>query len=192
MSVTPADIDPEIRHIACIGLMAAGKSVVGGLIADALGWPLVDVDREIEARTGRTVVELDEEGGEELYRPWERRVVLEALASEERSVLAAPGGIALDPDARKAIGGLTVVAVYLRADPDTLADRVAGDTDHKRPLVGDDPLAALRGMFRDRDAVYRALADVEVQVDDRSHEEVAALVLASLRGDVATGPRAAP
>ena len=188
----PPPLDPEIRHVACIGLMAAGKSTVGRLVADELGWRLVDVDTEIEARAGRTVAELAEEGGEAAYRPWERLVVIEALGADDPTVLAAPGGIALDPDARKAIGALDVVAVYLRADPDTLASRVAADREHPRPLVDKDPLAVLRGMFRDRDATYRALADIEVQVDARSHEEVAALVLAALFGDPAPPPRALP
>ena len=187
-----AGIDPEIRHVACIGLMAAGKSTVGATIAEALGWPLVDVDREVEERTGKSVSELAYEGGEEAYRPWERQVVLDALDDPERSVLAAPGGIALDPDARKAIGAMDVVAVYLRANPDTLATRIAQDTDHDRPLIGDDPLAALRQMYRDRDATYRALADIEVRVDGRTHDEVAALVLAALDGEATTSPRSAP
>jgi shikimate kinase len=168
--------------------MGAGKSTVGARLAEELGWPLVDVDEEIEARTGQTVAELAYDGGEDAYRPWERLVVLEALAADEPSVLAAPGGIALDPDARRAIGSTDVVAVYLRADPDTLAIRAERDSGHDRPLIGDDPLAALRGMFRDRDATYRALADIEVQVDGHSPSEVAALVLAALP-NVATAPR---
>jgi shikimate kinase len=178
--------------VACIGLMAAGKSTVGRQVAEELDWRFVDVDTEIEARAGRTVAELADEGGEAAYRSWERLVVLEALGADDPTVLAAPGGIALDPDARKAIGGLDVVAVYLRADPDTLATRVAEDSEHPRPLVGKDPLTILRGMFRDRDATYRALADIEVQVDGRTHEEVAGLVLAALLGDPAPPPRALP
>jgi shikimate kinase len=185
-------LDPEIRHVVCIGLMAAGKSTIAAELAKDLEWPLVDVDTEIEDRTGRTVAELAYEGGEDAYRPWERHVVLEALASDEPSVLAAPGGIALDPDARKAIGALDVAAVYLRADPDTLAIRAEQDTDHDRPLIGDDPLAVLREMFRDRDALYRALADVEVQVEGRSRHEITELVLAALAGEVVTSPRSAP
>jgi shikimate kinase len=173
-------IDPAVAHIACIGLMAAGKSSVGRMVADRLGWTFVDVDDVIEARTGNTVAELAEAGGEGAYRPLERQVVVEALADPKPSVLAAPGGIALDPEARKAIGATDVVAVYLRANPDTLAARMALDSDHQRPLVGDDRSAVLREMFRDRDLTYRALADIEVQVDARPHHEVAELVLDAL------------
>jgi shikimate kinase len=138
------------------------------------------------------VAELAYEGGEEAYRPWERAVVIEALEAGSPSVLAAPGGVALDPDARKAIGAIDVVAVYLRADPDTLAHRVARDEAHERPLVGERPLTTLQQMFRDRDATYRALADIEVQVDERSQDEVAELVLEALLGPAPDFPRAVP
>jgi shikimate kinase len=185
----PSSIDPAVRHLACIVLMAAGKSSVGRILAHELGWDFVDVDEEIEARTGSTVAQLYETGGEGAYRPLERQVVLEALATTARSVLAAPGGIAVDPDARRAIGALDVVAVYLRADPATLAARVREDQ-HERPLVEGDPAAVLRQMFRDRDDVYRALADIEVQVDAHTDEEVARLVLQALTGE--GGPRPLP
>jgi shikimate kinase len=186
------DVDPEIRHVACIGLVAAGKTTVAALVAEALGWRHVDVDEAVEARTGKTVAELAYEGGEGAYRPWERQVVLEALGAEERSVIAAPGGIALDPDARKAIGAVHVVGVYLRADPDLLAARVEQEEAHERLGAGEGRLAALQGMFRDRDATYRALADIEVDVDDRHPRDVAAVVVAALTGDAHRGPRAAP
>jgi shikimate kinase len=185
-------MDPSIRHVACIGLMAAARTPVGERIATGLGWRLVDVDTEVEARTGKTVAELCYEGGEGAYRPWERQVVVDALAAHERSVVMAPGGIALDPEARKAIGAVDVAAVYLRADPDALATLAEQEVEHERPLIGDDPLVALRHMFRDRDATYRALADIEVQVDEHSPEEAADLVLAALSGDPARAPRVVP
>jgi shikimate kinase len=187
--VQPTSIDPAVRHLACIGLMAAGKSSVGRILADELGWRFVDVDDEIEARTGSTVAELYESGGEAAYRPLERQVVLEALAADARSVLAAPGGIAVDAAARQAIGAVDVVAIYLRADPLTLAARVRDDP-HERPLLEGDPAAALRQMFEDRDDVYRALADIEVQVDRHSNAKVVRLVLQALTGGDA--PRALP
>jgi shikimate kinase len=182
-------IDPAVRHLACIGLMAAGKSSVGRALAGELGWRFVDVDDEIEARTGSTVAQLYESGGEAAYRPLEREVVLEALAASTPSVLAAPGGIAVDAAACQAIGAVDVVAIYLRADPVTLAERVRDDL-HERPLLDDDPMGVLRQMFEDRDGVYRALADIEVQVDARSHDEVVRLVLEALTGG--HPPRALP
>lgn len=175
-------LDPSIRHVACIGLMGAGKTVVGRLVATELGWPFVDVDDEVEARTGTSVAALYAAGGEDAYRPLERQIVLETLAASGPTVLAAPGGVAVDDAARAAIAALDVAAVYLRADPSTLAERVERDTDHPRPLLGEDPEAALRQMFLERDAIYRSLADIEVQVDAREPGEVAELVLDAFTG----------
>lgn len=178
--------------MACLGLMAAGKSSVGRILAERLGWRFVDVDDEIEARTGKTVAELAELGGEAAYRPHERAVVVETLSSAERSVLAAPGGVAVDAAARGAIRADGVRAVYLRADPDTLAERVVEDDDHDRPLVEDEPLRVLKEMFAERDSIYRSLAQHVVQVDGRTHCEVAELVLAALADEAGQPPRAIP
>jgi shikimate kinase len=182
-------VDPEIRHMACVGLMAAGKTTVAELVAESLGWRHVDVDAEVEARTGRTVAELAYEGGEGAYRPWEWQVLLQALDAEERSVVAAPGGVALDPEARKAIGAIHVVAVYLRADPDRLAARVGEEEAHHLGGADPDRLAVLQGMFRDRDATYRALADIEVSVDGLHPRDAAALVVAALPSGPSIGLR---
>lgn len=193
MTSTAAPVPPEVLHVACVGLMAAGKSSVGRRVASELRWAFVDVDDEIEARTGSTVAELAERGGEDAYRPLERTVVLETLGRPDHSVLAAPGGVVQDAQARAALEGSGVVVVYLRADPETLARRVTEDQErHPRPLVGDDPLGVLRQMFEERDATYRSLADLEVQVGARTHDEVAQLVLDTLTGVVVRPPRAAP
>ena len=169
--------------------MAAARSPIGERVAAELGWRFVDVDAEVEARTGQTVAELSYEGGEDAYRPWERQVVLQALDAAERSVVAAPGGIALDPEARKAIGAVHVVAVYLRADPDRLAARVGEEEAHHLGGADPDRLAVLQGMFRDRDATYRALADIEVSVDGLHPRDAAALVVAALPSDPSIGLR---
>jgi shikimate kinase len=172
---------PDVRHVACIGLMGAGKSTVGHLLADRLGWGYVDVDELIEQRTGCTVGALWEVGGEDAYRPFERDIVIEVLSSDERSVLATPGGVVLDKDATHAIEAGDVVAVYLRARPETLARRIGGD-DQSRPLLDDHPEEALRTMFTARDHCYEELADHVVQVDDLGPGETADAVIDVLTG----------
>src|SRR3546814_14774226 len=70
---------PDVHHLACIGLMGAGKTTVGSQVAERLGWSFVDVDALLEARTGCSVGELWQAGGEDGYRPLERDVVAGAL-----------------------------------------------------------------------------------------------------------------
>lgn len=170
------ELRPDVRHLACIGLMGAGKSTVGRLVAQRLGWGFVDVDELIQERTGCSVGELWDAGGEGAYRPFERDIVVEVLASPDRSVLATPGGVVLDKDATHAIEAPEVVAVYLRARPDTLADRIAAD-EQMRPLLDDHPREAMQTMFTARDHCYEDLADHVVQVDDLGPDAAAAAVL---------------
>jgi len=145
------------RPIVLVGLMGAGKSTVGRLVAAALGRELVDVDLAITERTGRTVRQLWEDGGEDAYRSLESLTVLESLPRKE-IVLAAPGGVVLDPEVRAALADAHVV--WLRADPAVLGGRVrAGD---HRPLLGADPAADLAAMATARAELYSSLADLVV------------------------------
>jgi shikimate kinase len=164
-----------VTTIVLVGLMGAGKSTVGRLVAERLGRRLVDSDQAIEARTGSSVRELWEEGGEAAYRRLESQVVLDALGESPPVVIAAPGGVVLDPEVREALDGAHVV--WLRGDPATLASRVRSG-DH-RPLLGDDPLTVLRAMAEERDDLYREVADTVLDVDDADPRHLADRVLAS-------------
>lgn len=176
-SSATGSLGPGVRHLACLGLMGAGKSTVGHLLADHLGWGFVDVDETIEAITHCTVQQLWEHGGEDAYRPFERDVVVDTLGAPDPRVLAAPGGVVLDRDAMAAISASDVVAVYLRAQPSTLARRIDLDADHQRPLVEGHAEAVMRTLFGARDRCYEQLADHTVQVDELTPEETASAVL---------------
>jgi shikimate kinase len=162
--------------VVMVGLMGAGKSTVGSLVAAATGRTFVDVDRVIVARTSKTVRELWEEGGEPAYRQLESEVVLDTLARSGDVVLAAPGGAVLDPAVRAALGPAFVV--WLRADPATLAARVRHD-DH-RPLLGRRPVEVLTSMATERAGLYDSLADLVVDTDGRDAVTVADAVLGEL------------
>lgn len=174
MAITSEDS----RHIALVGMMAVGKSTIGRRVADRLGRRFVDTDDEIESATGMTVRDLWERDGEAGYRLRERRAVVAALASADRVVLATPGGVVVDDEMAAAVQADDVVAVHLRATAETLAARVGGD-DH-RPLLGEDPATAIADLWRERAGSYEALADVIVDVDDRTADEVVDEVIAAL------------
>ena len=105
--------------VVLVGLMGAGKSSVGSVVAARMGVTFVDVDVAIVGGTGKTVRELWEQGGEPAYRYLESKVVLDTLAEERDVVLAAPGGVVLDPAVRAALADAFVV--WLRTNPATLA-----------------------------------------------------------------------
>jgi len=169
------------RHVALIGMMAVGKTTVGRELADRLGARLVDTDEWIEARTGRTPRQLWEEGGQDAYRPLERRAVAEGLASTDPIVLAVPGGVAVDEAMAAEVRAPHVTTVYLRASLATLV-RNAGPDAHHRPLLGDDPPSAIERLLGERAGRYEALADLVVDVDGRSPGPIADAVLDGLSG----------
>ncbi len=169
------------RRVLLVGMMGAGKTTVGELLARRLGWRYVDSDDEVEALTGHTVKELFEAGGEAGFRPVESEALALALEGGERAVVSVAGGAVLDPANRELLRRAGTV-VWLRARPETLIRRVRADSaaaqdgvageDH-RPLLEDDPAGTLARLERERRPVYQEVADVIVDVDDLDPEGVA-------------------
>jgi len=167
--------DCSTQHIVLIGMMGAGKSSVGRVLAERLGRPLFDSDQMIEERTGRTVREIWQAEGELAFRALETQVLAEAVADEQPSVIAAAGGVVLSDDNRRILAESDAHVVWLMADVDLLLDRVKNGM--HRPLLDDDPEGTLRHMFDTREALYRDAADAIVSVDHRSINDVAGAVL---------------
>jgi shikimate kinase len=163
-----------VTAIVMVGLMGSGKTTVGRLVAEATGRELVDVDVAITARTGKTVRQLWEEGGEAAYRSLERDEVLATLGRDV--VLAAPGGVILDPTVRDALGEAFVA--WLRARPATLAARVRPG-DH-RPLLGENPADDFTTMDAERADLYAAVADITLDADAKGPDALAAELLERL------------
>ncbi|CAN5272089.1 hypothetical protein BH20ACT3_BH20ACT3_15230 [soil metagenome] len=181
MEAEPADREPGSGSppvpVALIGLMGSGKSAVGASLAATSGRTLVDVDRLIFEQTGVTVRQLWERGGEAAYRPLERDAVVHTLAAAGPIVLAVPGGAVLESLVIEAFEAADVFTVWLRAEVATVVARVARD-DH-RPLLGDDPAGTLARMAAERSTTYEALADLVIDVEGRTADEIANLVTAA-------------
>lgn len=162
-------------HLLLVGMMGSGKTTVGRMLADRLGRPFFDSDDEVEQATGHSVAEIFATDGEAAFRIEERRALEAAVASPAPAVVAVAGGAVLDPHNRAVIEGAGTV-VWLRADPATLARRVGDGAG--RPLLGDDPPAALRRLAAERTPLYAQVADVVVDVDGPGHRDVGAAAVA--------------
>jgi len=177
MRSSPASTERVTQRVLLVGMMGAGKTTVGRELSRRLGWSYFDSDAMVEAHTGKTVPEIFEERGEAAFRAEESRALAEAVTSDGPAVVSVAGGAVLDPDNRRRLAdGGTVV--WLRADVETLARRVGAG--RGRPLLSPDPDTALRRLYEQRRPVYEEVADVVVDVDDRSAAEVAEAILAEL------------
>jgi shikimate kinase len=157
-------------------MMGAGKTTVGRAVAERLGWAFVDSDQQVEARTGRTVADIWRAEGEPRFRRLEAEALADALAAAEvePTVIAAAGGVVLDPRNRALLRERSPV-VWLRGRPETLAARVGTGT--HRPLLGDDSLGALTRLSAEREPFYREVADAVVDVDGTPSDRVVEQVL---------------
>lgn len=164
------------RTIALVGLMGAGKSCIGRLLAGALGLPFLDADKEIEAAAGCTVEDIFTAHGEAAFREGERRVIARLL-SQPRMVLATGGGAFMDPETRHLLRE-RATSVWLRADADLLLRRTARR--NNRPLLKrGDPREILSRLISERYPVY-AEADVVVDSVDGPPEMTLARVMDGL------------
>ena len=157
-------------HVALVGLSGTGKTTVAPMLARARGLRVVDLDRELEQRAGRDAATVFAEDGEEAFRDLESDELRRALDGPP-AVIATGGGVVVRPANRQLLRERSRV-VWLRADPEELVGRVAGSR-QERPLLGGDAATALRRLARERDPLYREVADLVVEVGGRAPATVA-------------------
>jgi shikimate kinase len=151
--------------IFLVGLMGAGKTSVGKVLARRLGKAFYDCDHEIERATGVKVPVIFDIEGEAGFRARESRVLAE-LVTRTDIVLATGGGAVVSAANRKLLGEHGIV-VYLRATPTDLWQRTRHD--RNRPLLQTaDPLARLTELYDERDPLYRAAADIVIDTGSQS------------------------
>ncbi|HEX9398242.1 MAG TPA: shikimate kinase [Burkholderiales bacterium] len=147
------------NNIYLVGMMGAGKTTVGRLLARRLALRFLDSDQEIESRCGVKIPLIFEIEGEAGFRAREAQVLAE-LTALEGVVLGTGGGVVLSEESRRRLAEHGTV-VYLRARPEDLYERVRHD--RNRPLLaGGDPLGKLRALYAERDPLYRSIADLTV------------------------------
>jgi XRE family transcriptional regulator, aerobic/anaerobic benzoate catabolism transcriptional regulator len=140
-------------RIALIGLRGAGKSTLGQLLAEDLGFPFVELSREIEKFAGCSINEIQALYGQNAYRRYERRAMEEAIQIYPEAVIATPGGLVSDPATFNLL--LThCTTVWLQADPEDHMKRVAAQGD-LRPMAGNrEAMEDLKGILAGRAAFY--------------------------------------
>jgi shikimate kinase len=158
--------------------MGAGKTTVGRQLAAELGKTFHDTDQEIERRTGVKIALIFEIEGEAGFRAREAQVV-DQLTLLSNVVLATGGGAVLDAENRAHLARRGVV-VYLHGQPKDLWNRTRHDK--SRPLLQDtDQLEKLHSLYRQRDPLYREIADIVVDTGRQSARTLLLQLLPQVR-----------
>ncbi|MFD2702288.1 shikimate kinase [Paenibacillus shunpengii] len=164
------------ENIVLIGMMGTGKTTVSSLLADRLGYKLVDIDAEIEAQEDCPIPVLFEQKGEAYFREVETSVLLRVL-DQSSQIISTGGGSVLKPlncDAMKKAGWV----VALTASAEAIIRRVSANRD--RPLLAGNVEERVHQIMRERQSKY-SFADLTVDTSEMEPEEVVCYILAHHR-----------
>ena len=160
-------------NLYLVGFMGTGKTTVGRLAAQRLGFECVDSDREIERRSGKTIPEIFAGPGEAEFRRMEFEFI-ESGHPASRAVVACGGGLIVQPGAAEMLKKRGVV-ICLHASIETILERTGRHSN--RPLLDcADRAARIRALFAEREPIYRSSGTV-ILTDERPLREVVAHVI---------------
>ena len=186
--MSSASFPAHPSRILLTGFMGAGKTTVGALLAERLGWDFVDTDRIVEARAGMTVAEIFEKRGEAAFREMEAAAIGDTASTD--SLVVALGGGALEMAATRDLvaGWPNALVVFLDAPLETLLARCAGHADGPvRPVLAD--RARLAERWSARLPWYRQ-AHLTVDTAELTPEAVAETILQRIEPGIGSGPSA--
>jgi XRE family transcriptional regulator, aerobic/anaerobic benzoate catabolism transcriptional regulator len=156
-------------RIALIGLRGAGKSSLGRLLADYLGFTFVELSRDIEKLAGCSLAEIQALYGMNAYKRYERRALDDCLKAFPNLVIATPGGIVSDPTSfNRLLSQCTTV--WLQAEPEEHMQRVAAQGDMRPIAASSEAMDDLRRILAGRSAFY-SKADVQFMTSAMSLEQ---------------------
>lgn len=170
-------------NIILVGLRCTGKTTVGHLLAQRLGWRFIDVDDRIEALAGLSIAEIFRTEGEDGFRTRESAAIAE-LCADSCCVIATGGGAVLRSSNRQLLKTSGFVA-WLTASPETLWRRLQTDpaTATRRPnLTSAGGEEEVRTLLAAREPLYREVADSVIASDTLSPEAVADAILTAWHG----------
>ncbi|MDE5746997.1 MAG: shikimate kinase [Acetatifactor sp.] len=166
-------------NVVLIGFMGSGKSTMGIRLSYRLQYILEDTDKLIETKAGMTISEIFAREGEEAFRQLETQLLQQLVEKKGRRVYSVGGGTPVRAVNRPLLKKLGTV-VYLRTRPETVYERLKNDT--TRPLLqGEDPLGKIRSLMAERESAYAEAADVILDVDEMTTDQVLESIMGNIR-----------
>ncbi len=165
-------------HISLVGFMGSGKTTVGKELSKLLAMDQIDVDKVIEDRAKMTISQIFKDHGESYFRELERKTVEELAQYNNIIVFCGGGGIVLD-DRNVENMKKNGVLIWLKASPEVVYDRIAKEG--TRPLLKDDmSVEKIESMMTSRLPLYEGAADLVINTDHKSVEEVSLEIVEQL------------
>jgi XRE family aerobic/anaerobic benzoate catabolism transcriptional regulator len=171
---------PRSQRVALIGLRGAGKSTLGAMLAEDLGFPFVELSREIEKFAGCSVGEIQGLYGQAAYRRYERRALEEAVQIYPEAVIATPGGMVSDPATFNLLLA-HCTTVWLQAEPEDHMRRVAEQGDMRPMAASREAMDDLRSILAGRAAFY-AKAELQLNTSAQDLDSTFGLLRQKVRG----------
>jgi len=169
--------DAGAPHLIFVGLAGSGKSTIGRAVAERLGRTFLDLDQEILRREGvANVGELFRARGETHFRQMEADLT-HALASSRGLVIAPGGGWIMAPSSLATMQSVAFI-IYLKVSPETALARIGSDLGNRPLLDHPDPVGELRRQLETRGPKYEQAADLVIDAEHLSPDEITAAVVA--------------
>jgi XRE family aerobic/anaerobic benzoate catabolism transcriptional regulator len=156
-------------RIALIGLRGGGKSTLGRLLAERLGVPFIELDREIEKRSGATLSEIFDMFGQETFRRAEREALDDVLREHKSFVVATSGSIVTEPGTLELLLA-SCFTVWVRAEPEEHMKRVMAQGDMRPMANSTRAMEDLISILRSREPLY-AKAEVALSTSGKAPEQ---------------------
>ena len=163
-----------MENIILTGFMGTGKSSVGKVLAERLGYRFIDIDELIVAESDLTIIEIFASHGEQHFRALETEM-LKRIESERGLVVSTGGGAVINPENRRRMRSAGRV-VNLSASAETIKKRLMGDAE--RPLLqSDKSLEKIIALIAEREPFY-ADADIRIDTTSKNIEDIVSEILA--------------
>ena len=166
------------RSIFLIGFMGAGTRTIARALQRELGFPLIEMAERIGKEQGRSMNDIFAQYGEDHFRDIESQLIVD-IGKEEPSIVSCGGGVVVRPQNTQNLNEIGRTA-FLKATPEHIYERVKNSTD--RPILnGHMNVEYIAELMEKRRALYEAAADITIQTDGRTREQICEEIIGKMR-----------